>query len=734
MNKKQVELLAPAGNSCAFYGAVNAGADAIYMGGNRFGARAYADNFSTEELLKCIRYAHLLNRKVYLTVNTLIKDKEFKELKDYLLPLYEAQVDGIIVQDLGALQFIKETFPEMELHASTQMTLCSQYGAKFLKDIGATRIVPARELSLQELISIKNNVDIEIETFIHGAMCYCYSGQCLFSSILGGRSGNRGRCAQPCRLPYFVKAEGKISKEAYFLSLKDMCTIENIPELINAGIDSFKIEGRMKKPEYAAGVTSLYRKYIDMFYESAVQHGTEEAIERYHVSKADTKHLQSLYIRSEIQNGYYYKNNGKDMITIDSPAYNGNDEALLRDIQAKYLDKETKLPVKMLAQFTENSPAKLTVIHNNVSVTVNGNMVETASKQPVSEENVERQLKKLGETSFYCVSFACEVSSQAFYPLKQMNELRRNAVEALEEKILTANGYSTYQKPFINNISEVENTFSNKENKGFSISLESACQLHTIYNWMSSHKDNEKLKVLYLSADLLLENEIIIPIVKEMSAKCSIYVSFPHVFRQRDIEYGFDICKLLRDNDFIEGVLVRTIDQLGYMIQQKENCSIHMDAGLYVWNQYAVSFFNSRTLSMTLPYELNASEQFELLSKYNHFEKIVYSRIPMMITANCIMKTSEACKKDDTKLVYLKDRYGKEFPVSRNCKHCYNTIYNSITYRLKDLAKWENRVRFRIDFTIESEEQVLDVLNAYFLNYDYDIAEYTTGHERRGVE
>ena len=260
---KKVELLAPAGNAEAFYGAIHAGADAIYLGGNRFGARAYAENFSEEELVACIRYAHLFQRKVYLTVNTLVKESEFSGLYEYVLPYYRAGLDGVIVQDMGVFAYLREHFPGMELHGSTQMTITGEYGAAFLKEQGACRVVPARELSLAEIRRIKEVTGLEIECFIHGAMCYCYSGQCLFSSILGGRSGNRGRCAQPCRLPYTT---GKHPKECYPLSLKDMCTIEYIPELLEAGIDSFKIEGRMKTALYVATVARTYRKAIDDYF------------------------------------------------------------------------------------------------------------------------------------------------------------------------------------------------------------------------------------------------------------------------------------------------------------------------------------------------------------------------------------------------------------------------------------------------------------------------------------
>ncbi len=301
---RKVELLSPAGNYQAFIGALNAGADAVYLGGERFGARAYADNFTTEEICQALHVAHCMGKKIYLTVNTLFKENEAAGLYDYLCPFYEAGLDAVIVQDLGVFRLIREWFPGLPLHVSTQMTITGAGGAAFLKEQGAVRIVPAREISLSEVRAMKEETGIEIECFIHGSMCYCYSGQCLFSSILGGRSGNRGRCAQPCRLPYQIYAGQKqILGEGYPLSLKDMCTLEYIPQLIEAGIDSFKIEGRMKKPEYAAGVTAMYRKYIDLYY--------RQGADGCRVEPEDLDMLRGLYIRSEIQTGYYERHNGK---------------------------------------------------------------------------------------------------------------------------------------------------------------------------------------------------------------------------------------------------------------------------------------------------------------------------------------------------------------------------------------------------------------------------------------
>lgn len=308
--RKSIEILAPAGSYESFRAAIAAGADAVYAGGPRFGARAFADNFSEPELLAAIDYAHLHGCRFYLTINTLLKDTEIRELSAYLKPLYKGGLDAVIVQDVGVLKLVREQFPQLDIHASTQMTITGAYGAEFLKSMGAVRVVPARELSLGEVQQIKKKTGMEVECFVHGALCYCYSGQCLMSSMIGGRSGNRGQCAQPCRLIY--ESEGR---KGHILSLKDICTLEMIPELVEAGIDSFKIEGRMKRPEYVAGVTAAYRKYTDMY----LRYGKE----RYHVEEQDKEILMDLYNRGGFHSGYYQQRNGKNMITPDRPNHAG---------------------------------------------------------------------------------------------------------------------------------------------------------------------------------------------------------------------------------------------------------------------------------------------------------------------------------------------------------------------------------------------------------------------------
>lgn len=428
---KRVELLAPAGTYNAFIGALNAGADAFYLAGNRFGARAYADNFTDDELINVIDTAHLFGKKVYLTVNTLVKEKEKDELVPFLAPLAEHSLDGVIVQDLGVLRIIKNNFPSLPIHASTQMSITGEYATRLLQSQGVSRIVPARELSLDEIKHIKDSTGIEIESFIHGAMCYSYSGMCLFSSILGGRSGNRGRCAQPCRLEYSLPGDNKV----YPLSMKDMCTVSMIDQLIESGIDSFKIEGRMKKPEYAAGVTSVYRKYIDRYYEGL---STE-------VSDEDLKFLNNLYIRAQRSDGYYHKHNGKDMITLSKPGYSGADDEVIDYINKIFVNVKPSLPIDIKASVIKNHPAKISMQYKDIEVSVTGEAVSEAINAPMDLERIKKQLLKLGDTFFDANDIQIECDNDIFISVKELNDLRRNCTDLLKKEIIKWNLKYTFQ-------------------------------------------------------------------------------------------------------------------------------------------------------------------------------------------------------------------------------------------------------------------------------------------------
>jgi putative protease len=416
------ELLSPAGNYEGFLACIKAGADAVYLGGRKYGARAFADNFSDEEILRAIKYAHLFDVKVYLTVNTLIKEREFEDCIEYLKPFADAGIDAFIVQDLGLMQAVKKNFPNIDLHVSTQAFCESAYSFELFKELGASRIVPARELSLEEIKEIKKSSDLEIETFIHGAMCYSYSGQCLFSSTLGGRSGNRGRCAGPCRQPYTPFFDGKTYSEQYILSMKDQCTVQILDKLIEAGIDSFKIEGRMKSAEYTAFVTSIYRKYIDRYFADK---------DNYSVDKKDIEKLNTVFIRTKIGTGYYLTHSSKDMITIDNPAYASKDDHLIKEIKEKYIDNPKKAPISGYCYIKVGEPMMLSLTYKDKSITAMGPIAEKSIKSATTEESVNKQLSKLGDTPFVFENLTIDSDSDAFVPVSVINDLRRRAAEEL---------------------------------------------------------------------------------------------------------------------------------------------------------------------------------------------------------------------------------------------------------------------------------------------------------------
>jgi len=424
----KVELLSPAGNKEAYYGAVHAGADAIYLGGEKYGARAYADNFTEEQLTQIINIAHLRDVSVYLTLNTLISSEEYSELESVLNPLAESGLDGVIVQDLGVAKLIMSRYPSLEVHASTQMSVMSSYGASMLKDAGFVRVVPSRELTLEEIRQIKEDTGIELECFIHGAMCYSYSGLCLMSSMIGGRSGNRGRCAGTCRLPFTTYINEFESDEEYPLSMKDMCTVEILPKLMDCGIDSYKIEGRMKSPEYVAGVTSIYRKYMDAYIESGS--------EGYHVDKSDLIHLRNLYIRTEISKGYYEGYKGRNLITLDSPGYNGNDDKYVERLNAKYVHKPDPLEIGVSVYAHAGAPLGITMNWGDIYVYNEGPVCQVAQKAPLSEDKLREQVSKFGGTSFVARDIYVDASRDVFLPMGLINECRRNAIVCLESEIL----------------------------------------------------------------------------------------------------------------------------------------------------------------------------------------------------------------------------------------------------------------------------------------------------------
>lgn len=777
---KNVELLAPAGNYEAFLGAVNAGADAVYLGGERFGARAYADNFKAEEILRALHVAHFYGKKIYLTVNTLLKERELAELSDYLAPLCEAGLDGVIVQDLGALRHMSEHFPGLSLHASTQMAVTGVRGAALLKEAGVSRIVPARELSLREVKKIREEAGMEVECFIHGAMCYCYSGQCLFSSMLGGRSGNRGRCAQPCRLPYEI-LEGKkcIAGEGYPLSLKDMCTLEYLPALIEAGIDSFKIEGRMKRPEYAAGVTAIYRKYIDRY--------CEEGAARYQVNKEDLDSLKNLYIRSEIQTGYYERHNGKEMITLEKPGYESCDETMLTKIREVYIKETERMPVRLNVRVAVGEPLRILILpsteeqmttfgkgcklkdeKDDLVIEAVGEVVQPAKNAPLTEEDVRRRISKMGESLLTVTACEIEMEGEGFVPVRAINELRREAVKAFEAAVCDAR--MTHTKEIISGCTAEltdmrENMKSNRLSQSTNTTpenqppvQETLPAIHVLVATLEQLKAAVSFGCgrIYIESDLFVrEREKILALLRP-SAGC--YLALPYILRERDEAYLEQLKDALRQTEacgIAYGFLVRSLEGLSFALglckrtsPKQGRYSLIADSGLYCFNSETAAFLADYVDEITLPYELNAGEAAHLVQAAKKrgvdVNLIVYSHIPMMITANCLAKTADACRFQTAegtasvsifagdRQIFLKDRKEISFPVVLNCDHCYNVLYNAVPYSLHAAEKERKRIGapiHRYDFTMETGAACKQILSG-----TYEFTDYTTGHCKRGVE
>ena len=711
------EVLAPAGSFQTFKAVIEAGADAVYVGGSRFGARAYADNFTEEELLQAIDYAHLRGKKVYLTVNTLLKNKEINdELYDYLLPFYLKGLDAVLVQDFGALSYIHKAFPDLPIHTSTQMTLTGIEGVRLLQSYGVTRVVMARETSLAEMKKIHEATGMELEAFVHGALCYCYSGQCLFSSLLGGRSGNRGRCAQPCRLAYTVMDENHkdLLKDSYILSMKDMCGIRDINELKEAGVYSLKIEGRMKRPEYAAGVVSFYRKYVDSLKP---------------VSNSDYNKLKSLGNRCGFTDKYYFDHNAKDMLTYEKPNFAVEDEDFVSRISARYVDTETRLPVKGICVLNEGNNSFLTVECKNYVYTATGQTVDKAQKKPLIKEDVAKRLSKTGDTSFVFEELEVIMDDNIFMPNGAINELRRSALEGLKNELLStyvrdeSRCFKQKPAPVADKSAELQDSCS--------ASVETTAQLKEVCK-------SSLISRVYIDWNRYslndFDNEIADDIRLVTSNGKKIYIILPAVCR--DKTYNFLLSKQdLLGQSAISGFVVKNYEELGWCLDKFPDREIITDHNLYTYNDYAVNAYHELNISLdTMPLELNGRE---IARRSNaDTEMIVYGYYPLMTSAQCVHRNSSKCDKCK-QITYLKDRYNKLFPVKNMCNECYNVIYNTLpTMLLNDIAgiKESKIHNLRLMFTVEDAAETREILS-YFENPSLKRrGEFTNGHYKRGVE
>ena len=708
MRNKDFELLAPAGSLEILKGVIESGADAVYVGGSMFGARAYANNFTEEELLEAIDFAHLRGVKVYLTVNTLIKNSEFSKLYDYLLVYYKRGLDAVIVQDIGVVKAIHEYFPSMEIHTSTQMTVTGADGVRFLSQFGVTRVVMAREVSLAEMKCIHEETGMELEAFVHGALCYSYSGQCLFSSILGGRSGNRGRCAQPCRLPYTV--EGK--KDEYILSLKDMCGIKALDKLHDAGVYSLKIEGRMKQLEYACGVVKYYRSYIDS---------------KKPVSDADYDRIKALGNRCGFTDRYYFDHNGSDMVTYVKPNFVSN--------AAEPSPEKRKLSIEGELVLREGEPGSLTVKRGDVTYKASIEPVSAALKAPLDKKAAIDRINKTGDTDFEFSHIKAQIGENVFVPNGALNKLRRDAISGLCDKLLKKYYRNDARYADMSSMCELpehvvksdaahEDGAVNAKDYTAICSCMTRAQLDTLISY-------DCFDVFYLDFDMYDRKTLIQQFADDV--KCltkrnkKVYLMLPTILRADSSDYFVSIAKEL-DKVSFEGFVVKNYEELYLTENLFTGKKVILDHNMYTFNDVSKSaFFEHGVSGDTVPLELNSRE---IMHRNNiGSQMIVYGYYPLMTTANCVHKNTKGCDKKQ-KLIYLKDRYNKSFAVCNNCKECYNTIYNSLpTMLTKNIGKLkEAGIRsFRYSFTIETPKQIKAVM-------DDKVAEYTNGHYKRGVE
>ncbi len=839
---KKIEILAPAGSFESLTAAVNASCDAVYIGGTKFGARAYADNLTDEDMLRAINYVHIHDKKIYLTVNTLLKNSELEnELYNYIYPYYGQGLDAVIVQDTGVLSFLHEQFPDLPIHASTQMTLTMALGAEVLKSKGVTRVVTSRELGLEEIKAFRAGTDLEIESFVHGALCYCYSGQCLMSSLIGGRSGNRGRCAQPCRMPYQLLNSGRVlnnQDEKYLLSPKDICTLDIIPQLIEAGVDSFKIEGRMKRPEYTAGVTAAYRKYVDKYFELGKEKYGEYQVAHRDELKKDIMELKDLYNRGDFTGGYYTERNGRSMISLYRPNHSGvlagrvtgvkggqavitlseeinaqdileirdsseslyeftvksgegkgknysvnlnrgskvktgnmvyrtKNNKLLEELSGRYGKEEKKIPVTGELKVQTGEPLKLCLKCGDINAEVEGDTVQEAKNQPMTEDKIRKQLLKTNDTSFEFKELTVHMKGNTFVPVQKLNELRRGGLTKLSSAI--AEGYRRNHREKKRSVRPEKFIHGNGDSLGISVSVSNSEQLRAAC-------EVKEVAGIYLESDAVPFSQLL-ELTKEIRRSGKMcYLSLPHIFRKAVYENYLQNKTILTDNT-INGYILRNFEEYYFAVRELQAAEhgkeLITDYNLYTMNYGAVQFWlDSGIDRFTAPVELNYNELKGLAGIYHDI--IVYGYLPLMVSAQCLIKTvnsgsnSNYVKTGDAShrviaprgdiasrksnapccgmgmdKIELIDRYQKGFKVKRHCRECYNTIYNSQCLSLLSNSEEVKSLKtrnIRLNFTFESYEETKEILQAFAEVYRYgsrqidEMKDFTRGHFKRGIE
>lgn len=791
---KKIELLAPAGSMESVYAAVQMQADAVYIGGSKFSARANAFNFDEENMVLAVDYCHIYGVRVYVTVNTLVKDNELKEILEYVGFLYSVGVDALIVQDVGLIYLIKNNFPDFELHASTQMTIHNGEGALFLKEIGFKRVVLSRELSLKEIDYISNTLKVETEVFVHGALCICYSGQCLMSSIIGGRSGNRGRCAQPCRLPYtLINKNTKESGRSYLLSPKDICTVDNLKDIAQSGTSSLKIEGRMKKPEYVAGVVEIYRRALDNIYNNKIQKLDK-----------DTKVLTQLFNREGFSKAYLYGNTGKDMMAYKVPKNSGlpigkvatdlsitllenvalkdgvmfrddgftiskiikdgieiqnavtedrvllkptkfkagdilykiSDDELMNELSKSYRDVfKRKLELTLSIDFSVNKPLKISASYMKKNFSVKGDLVQEAINKPLDRERIIQNLSKTGDTPFKINEVNFESFEEGFVPMAALNSVRRELTDGIQKYIIEKH---------------------KREKKSAQINYDRKISMRGENKYIdpNNNKDNIMPETLiYVTSEEQLravlemgfDNIAVNPFMRGCNIDfnkhdVNIYLKIPNIIRE---EFE-SICEFIENNlNKVKGIITAN---LGIISRFNEKIVIIGDYKLNIFNRYASDFYKDYLGATCISAELNQKEIKEIASKSSlPLQIMVYGKYELMVSEYCAIGSvfgnkseNKNCTEKCIKGSYtLKDRKGEEFSINTD-KYCRSYIYNNVPVNLisnmDEIVK--NKISsFRLDFIHENYEETIEVLRNYInRGWQGEFKNYTRGHYKRGVE
>ena len=762
---QKAELLAPCGNFDCVKAAINNGADAIYLGGQLFNARAYATNFDNAELEKVCDLCHSYHVRVYVTVNTLYKDREFEQLAEFVDTLYAMGVDGLIMQDIGAIAFVRKMWPDLHVHASTQLTANNKEDVAFFEEMGLTTVVLSRELSLSEIREIAESSSLRIETFIHGALCVSYSGQCLMSSVLGNRSGNRGKCAQNCRLNYQLKDENKVIAKGHLLSTKDICTLELLPELLDSGVASLKIEGRMKSPEYVAGVTAIYRKYLDKYYNQ----------EPYIVDSADVRELQQLFNRGFFSSGYLKTHSGLDMmcpvhprswgvpagkvlsydrnkksatirffkdmvpgdgieiwtnneegigcyitktcnpdqeltVSIEGPiqkdqkVFQTYDKRLMDALRKKYETIERKNDMDIHVSLKKNSPSQIQASANGCTVSLMGDIPSDALNQPLSEESVKAQFAKLGNTIYRLGDFSLEMEDNLYLNKSSLNALKNAAAETLTNAVISS--YKREKK----NAKPAQLPKIYAKEKSLSAYAESREQL----NVLLSH-ENVKEIILPMKTDFIREIDAIA--LQAHTSGQKIYLKLPRVMRSFEEK---EICGYFEDlsTASIDGFEISSVGH--YHLIRSCSREIRLDVTGNILNSYSAAFYQELGCTKICASVEMSREEINAMSDSAAAEILAYGYLPLMITNQCPIGNFAGNKKNQR---YCEKRYHSErytlvssqenFPLSTDCDSCLCTVFSSQPLDIRENIHSFTVGTIRLNFTLESAEETEKIVCIY---------------------